>query len=95
MYLLVYGLSLPPSPSSTPPIPHYSIVCLLHTPEQPVFEMYAFLNGYPVLVSIYLYIYIIHPTTGQHAPYYRFKYDKTGVETALYWQDEALKKRQA
>ena len=46
MYLLVYGLSLPPFPSSTPPTPP-SIICLLHPPEKPVLEMYAFLNGYP------------------------------------------------
>ena len=26
-------------------------VCLLHTPEKPVLEMYAFLNAYPVLVT--------------------------------------------
>ena len=40
----------PPLP---PPLHSYptSIVCLLHTPEKPVLEMYAFLNGYPVLGS--------------------------------------------
>ena len=35
-----------------------SIVCLLHIPEKPVLEMYAFLNGYPVLWFYkYLYMY--------------------------------------
>ena len=40
----------PPLPPPLLPYPT-SIVCLLHTPEKPVSEMYAFLNGYPVLGS--------------------------------------------
>ena len=53
MYWLVYGLSLPsPLPPPLPPYPT-GIVCLLHTPEKPVLEMYVFLNGYPVLEQIY------------------------------------------
>ena len=38
-------------PRLPPPLPPYptSIVCLLHTPEKLVLELYAFLNGYPVL----------------------------------------------
>ena len=48
MYLLVYGLSLPPFPSLLPSYPT-SIVCVLHTPEKPVLEMYADENnGYCV-----------------------------------------------
>ena len=54
MYILLYILiglwtqSAPLSLLHSPPYPT-NIVCLLHTPENPVSVMYAFLNGYPVL----------------------------------------------
>ena len=53
MYLLVYGLSLPPSPSST--LPHTPLVLFVYSiPQRSRFlEMYAFLNGYPVLAYAY------------------------------------------